>query len=270
MKENKYSLLLVIFWFALGCQPTHKAHELAEDRVVSLVPSVTDFCRLMIPKEIVGVSMDCDTNLLDHPKRIATYPKIDYETLLELRPTKVLVLAGFSTSEQINKLQTAGLKVVILSKETVQDVIQTPLLIDSVRGQALHLKMKAEYQALLSERISKPKSYLILISEFPLQVFGQGNYMTELFDGLGYLNKAAGFDGYPELQKEFFVKNLPDVLVSSDTLATKQNLQIEFGKVFKNQELSQIEYVQINQNQLFRPGPNFLQNARDLLLKTRQ
>lgn len=265
MKENKYSLLLLILFISMGCQPKQEVSELPERRVVSLVPSVTDFGRLIIPELLVGVSTNCDTALLNQPTRIAVFPKINYEALLKLKPTEVLALKDFTSSEQINKLQRAGLKVVVLSKETVQDVIQTPLKIDSVRGKELNEQLKVQYRELLKHQLTSSKSYLILISELPMQVFGQGNYITELFDDLGFVNKANGFKGYPELQKEFFVKNLPDVLISSDTLATQKNLQTAFGKVLKKDVLSRINYVQLHQNRLYKPGPNFLKNGEELL-----
>lgn len=270
MKESKYVVLLFLMAFILGCKSKTREQEKSQSGscIVSLVPSVTDILGEVCPDRVVAVSHYCDASFLsDRITRIPTFPQIKYEQLLEYKRCKIIVLEGFINSTQTKRMADLGLDLVTLKDKTINDILELPTLVDPVGGDLLSSKLRAEFNELLEKKVADEPTYLVMIGG-GLQVYGHGNYLTELLDTVGFKNTAHNLTGsYPELKSEFFVENIPMYILSSDSSSVKSLLRAKFPGDAMEKSLKRIRHVQGHKNILFRPNHHFLECAKALLAR---
>lgn len=268
MKEKIYIILITFALVFSSCQETTRdINQNSQVRIVSLVPSLTDFVCKINPESLVAVSNYCDASCLpDSIARVGGYGFLDYEKIAALQPTKVLVLKGFSSSEQIKRLKELNIEVQFFTDSSLADVLAIPVQIDSILGKALSEELINKLKTLEANKVKGSPTYLTMISNEPIQVYGQQNYLSELFGKIGFVNQAKDLKGsYPTIQSEYFVKHLPEYIITSDTLKTKKILRHKYQEVLTQERINQINFVQIDANQLSRSGPQVLENAKDLL-----
>lgn len=271
MKENKYLLLIFIVFITVSCSVQTPEEKQVENHVckVSLVPSVTDVLGEICADEVVAVSWFCDASFItDSLPRVSTFPQINYEKLLEYKECEIVVLEGFINVDQVNRLNELGFNLLSVKDKTIQDLIQIPFVLDSIKGKELSDKLQSDFNNLLKKRIEGSPSYLIMLGHNQLQVYGSGNYLTELFDTLGFVNNASNVDGaYPELKSEYFLENLPDFMITPDSVRLKQYLSARFPRQANTLIYESVRFVEIDQNVLFRPNHHFLECGKALLMK---
>ena len=231
--------------------------------IISLVPSLTDFAQLIYPNEIIGVSKWCDAPLVKKSIPIVgDYSGLDYEKIIELNPSKIILLRGFTSNEQIKKLNEIGVKLQFFEDKTIADVLDISLKMDYKKGKKIKDSLETEFEKLKVEKTSSKPSYLIFISNDPIQVFGNGNYQTELLDSLGFKNSIEDINNpYPILDNEYFLTHLPNIIASSNSKQTKLFLERKFSK----KAIEKVLFFEIKENILSRSGPTFLQVGKIFL-----
>lgn len=257
-KEKIYIGLLFLILGFVACD--FKKQE-QENGVISLVPSLTDFAQLVYPHRVVGVSNVCDArSLSEKMPRVGDYKGLDYEKILALKPEKILMLRNLSSPEQIKKLQELNISIQFFEDNTIEDVLNIPVQMDSISGQKIKDSLNVVLKDLLAHKTYASPKYLIMITNEPIQVYGKGNFMTELVDTLGFVNVADQLASpYPVLENEYFIKNLPTIIVTSNAKETKQFLQRKFGALPQYEQIKKILFVEVDDNLLSRSAPRFLE-----------
>lgn len=254
MKIRIFAIISFLFLF-LSCQIEQKEDSKG---IISLVPSLTDFAGLVYPEKIIGVSNQCNASFLDSSiARVGDYKGLDYEKIIELNPEKILMLKDFSSPEQVKKLKELGFEIQFFEDKTLENVLNIPLAMDSTKGKVVSDSLKNQLSHLSSHipHLKSKISYLIFIGNDPIQVYGKGNYLSDLLESLAYSNVASEIDGaYPTLDNEFFVSHLPQIIVSGNIENTKAFL---FRK-FSENTFNKVLFIEINEDILSRSGPDFL------------
>jgi vitamin B12 transport system substrate-binding protein len=224
--------------------------------VISLVPSLTEYANVVCPEKVIGVSNWCDAALVTKKlPKVGDYAGLDYEKIIALNPKEVWMLKGFSSPEQVKKLKELNIEVKFFKDQTMEDVLNIPVQMDSIKGKNIKDSLENELSKLISQKIKAKPSYLIFIANDPIQVYGNSNYLSELLDTIGFESAVKNIEiPYPILDNEYFVQHLPQILVSSNVKETKQFLTRKFSEKI----IESILFIEIDDNTLTRSGPNFL------------
>lgn len=189
-------------------------------RIVSLSPSNTEILfALKAGDEVVGVTTYCD-----YPKealekeKIGNFYNSDVEKIVSLSPDLVLADASLQ-QETILQLKRAGLDVIAVKNETLNDLLESIKMIAKVidkeeQGNLLHKELVG-YCEKAEEKISKVKNkkrVFIEVWDHPLLTVGNKSYLNDLIFKAGGINVAGdgNFDYYTNSLEDIYVKN-PDV-----------------------------------------------------------
>ena len=204
-----------------ACAAPEPAHEGVPQRIVSLIPSLTeDLFAIGAGPAVVGVS-----SFTDYPADakklpvIADFSSVDAERVVRLRPDVVVGVS--SQTQQAAEMRKAGLRTVLLRDETFDDIFRDieslGLLSAHVdEARALTDRMRARTTALLRtvrKRPHKPRVFVVL-GVGPIYTVGEGSYIAKLIALAGGSNAAAIHDAYGAYSAEALVASQPDVLVA--------------------------------------------------------
>lgn len=190
------------------------------NKIVSLSPSNTEILfALGAEEKIVGVTTYCD-----YPKealqkeKIGNFYKSDVEKIVSLSPDLVVADASLQ-QETISQLQRAGLNVIAIKNETLEELLENIKMLAVVidkkeQGEALYQKLLG-YCENAQQKISKlenKKKVFIEVWDHPLLTVGNKSYLNDLIFKAGGINVAAdgNYDYYTNSLEDIYVKE-PDV-----------------------------------------------------------
>ena len=234
------------------------------ERVVSIGPSITAFLfALGAGPRVVGVD-----DFSDEPAEAASREhvggiKVNFEKVVALKPD--LVLSVKFSDGTIEKLQAAGLNVLVVDPQTVADVAKTATLLGKAvgaDGEALGRSIQQRVDAVKAKAATattKPRVYHEIDASDPTKIFtvGPGSYINDLIDIAGGTNVAArSASAYPQLSAEEILRSDPEIIVlAADAYSAKPS------DVASRQGWSVIAAVKngrivtIEPNLINRPGP---------------
>lgn len=237
-------------------------------RIVSLLPSATEaVCALGACDRLVGVDVfSQDPPAVRHLPQLGRTWQPDIERIVQLKPD--LVLVGNVPPVQ-QRLEAAGLRVVVADAATVEDVHTMLEQLDAVlqpctapaRATALwqHLQVRLQEVAagaqLARQGRAAPRVYLEV--DAALFAAAPGSFMGQVLAQLGADNiVAAGGRPFPQLSPEFVLRADPDLIIQTHSAAVRDLAQrpgwaalraVRTGQVCR---LSPSETRAVN-----RPGP---------------
>ncbi|MDD5449709.1 MAG: iron chelate uptake ABC transporter family permease subunit [Candidatus Omnitrophica bacterium] len=248
---------------------TASGHEI---KVVSLAPNITEilFAIGLDEKNIIGI-----TNYCDYPKetqkilKIGSLTTVNTEKILSLGPDYVFSV-GAEGNPLNSGLKSAGLNVVALNAESIDDIFSNILAVGGLVGkeeaaQALVDRMKARLGVIneKTKNIKIRKKVYCEIWDDPLTSCGKGSLVDEVITRAGAINITGTINMlYPMINQEFIIKEDPDFIILGYMSRNQKNTQNATAKRIGWQEVSAVRnkniIAGIDPNIFLRPGPRIV------------
>ena len=247
-------------------------------RIVSTAPSITEtLFDLGLGENIVGVTKNCL-----YPEAAKSKPKIgkafdiNVEAVASLKPDTVFVLSAYS--ELAGKLQSLGMKTVVVEQSTVRGFIDS---ID-VFGKSCSIEEKAaefkeKFVPYLKENAVKNsgKKVMILVgrdyessSVKDAYIVGKDGFLNEIIALSGAENVYQGDMPYPKIQLEGIIALNPDIVIDVITASNLTPEKLEFLK----KSWSETDINAVKNGKVFvktedfwsLPGPRFVKIIEEI------
>ena len=247
-------------------------------RIVSTAPSITEtLFDLGLGENIVGVTKNCL-----YPEAAKSKPKIgkafdiNVEAVASLKPDTVFVLSAYS--ELAGKLQSLGMKTVVVEQSTVRGFIDS---ID-VFGKSCSIEEKAaefkeKFVPYLKENAVKNsgKKVMILVgrdyessSVKDAYIVGKDGFLNEIIVLSGAENVYQGEMPYPKIQLEGIIALNPDIVIDVITASNLTPEKLEFLK----KSWSETDINAVKNGKVFvktedfwsLPGPRFVKIIEEI------
>jgi ABC-type Fe3+-hydroxamate transport system substrate-binding protein len=191
------------------------------DRIVSLVPSLTEAIAATLPGRIVAATDYCT-----HPgdldvARIRGTKNPDVDQIISLAPDLVVANAEENRAADLDRLRDAGLAVHVMYPTTVPDALDAL----SVMLHACGTHEDPEWLSMARAAWSAPEPAPIATAVIPIwrrpwMVLGRDTFAGDVLARCGVMNAFAGIEGiedhYPKVSVEQILATEPDLLVLPD------------------------------------------------------
>lgn len=201
------------------------------------------------------------------------------EEIIALAPDVVLTSSMAQAAEQVQALENAGITVVVMEAQDIQDVYQVIDTIGIVTGretkaQTLIEEMKARFDRVAAQAAAQktdtPVSVYFEVSplEYGLWAAGQDTFMDEIAQMLGLQNVFSDVNAWAEVSEEQVIERNPDYIVTSamyfgDGPSPVEEVMGRSGwenlTAVKNQQV-----LHMNSDEITRPGPRLCDAAEML------
>ena len=229
---------------------------------------------------LVGRGEYCDypTEALDVPS-VKSGTDLNVEEILALEPDVVLMDTMGQTTEQVESLENAGVKVVMTKEDGIEGVYTAIELIGKVVGKndeaaALVADMKntfAEVTAAAKDADFAGKTVYFEISplQWGLWTGGNGTFMDEIGQMLGLTNIFADVDGWASVSEEQVLERNPDFIVTTSSYYGEGPTPVEEIEQRAGWEnvtaVANGDVFNADSNSFTRPGPRLADAAKALL-----
>lgn len=243
-------------------------------RVVVLTASDCEIlCALGCEDKLVARGSFCD-----YPASVLALPAVrsGYETNLEeilaLEPDVVFMSGMDQSKEQVELLESSGVKVVVSYAQSVEGTYEAIRMIGramgcDARAEALVSDMQATF-ADIAQR-SKASGESIYFEVSPLQwglwTTGRGTFMHELAEMCGLTNAFGDLDGWGAVSEEQVLERDPDYIVSIAGMGETAVEEIKTRPGWA--EVSAVAAGRVfnaDSNAISRPGPRLKDAALEL------
>ncbi len=226
-------------------------------RVVSMAPGLTDLVEALGERQrLVGVSRFDDDPALKSVPRVGGLLDPDVEAVVRLRPDLVLALSGAAFDPTVRALRGAGLNVLPLRSDSLDDVrdavqklgaaLGTPEAASNVWG-----RLQAQVDRVRIESAGKPKvKVAIAVGYRPLMLAGRGSYLQPLIEVAGGVNAADSGLAWPTTSFEALVNDPPDVLIDGGGTELDDSAR----RMLDLLRARGTRVVRLPDGELFRPG----------------
>jgi iron complex transport system substrate-binding protein len=227
MRRSRAWILLVLVWAGVASSssaqtdgPTASGTAL---RLISLNPSLTAIVlRLGAGDSLVGVD-DYSARVLPE---VADRPQVgglfdpSLESVVALRPDRVLIVAGVDQQSHAERLAKLGLMVEIYRNERLDEVLENIERIGGLLGRERAaadriraiLEMRAAVAA--ASRGRERPSTLAVVTRTPLFVVGAETFLDEMLEAVGARNLGRQLaKGYPRASIEWLIGVRPELLL---------------------------------------------------------
>ena len=281
-KLNNIAVLLLVAFFALSCTKSAEKETVKKNepclKIVSTAPSITEtLFDLGLGENIVGVTENCH-----YPEAAKSKPKIgkafniNVEAVAALKPDTVFVLSAYG--ELVGKLQSLGMKTVVVEQSTVRGFIDS---ID-VFGKSCAIEEKAaefkgKFVPYIKENAARNsgKKVMILVgrdyessSVKDAYIVGKDGFLNEIIMLSGAENVYQGEMPYPKIQLEGIIALNPDIVIDVITASNLTPEKLEFLK----KSWSNLEINAVKNGKVFAktddfwslPGPRFVKILEEM------
>jgi len=269
MKKLSVILSIIFFSSAIAGQP---------QRIVSLSPNLTEIAfALDLGDKVVGVSNNCDWPAEAKTKtKIGSFWQPNTEAIIALKPDLVVCETFIEQKEVAETLKRAGLNVVTLRFEHIDELFDAIIKI----GQVADCEQKARLLAAdINDRLnqirakvsSAPKvKVLWAVQTEPLRVAGVNTFVNEILALAGGQNTiTATPDQYPSIGTEVILTSDAEVIIQSamgtEVIARQQEAAEKFWGRFANIPAVKNKRIYvIDSDTALRLGPRLSQGALSL------
>lgn len=190
--------------------------------------------------------------------QVGPYFNINVERVMARRPDLILASKSLNRKDQVLKLRSLNVPVVIASNNSIGEIIESIQMIGQVMNRtqasnALKLSLKNSLEVARPNRPRKAHKIVIQVGISPLVVVGGKNYLNELVSQLGYFNTFADVEKpYPKPSVEQLLVHKPhQILVLSLDKKSQQQDQAKALKFWKKLKISNIKTL--HSDALLRP-----------------
>ncbi len=218
----------------------------------------------------------------DYPQEAAAVPSVqsgmetNLEQIIALEPDLVIMPRMAQTTEQVEKLEAAGIALAVTDAQDIAGTYEAIRLIGALVGrdgeaEALVKDMEARFEA-LREKAAGLTGGSVYFEVSPLQwglwTAGKGTFMQEIADLLGLTNAFEDVEGWAEVSQEQVLARDPDYIVTVAMYFGEGPTPVEeiMGrpgweglKAVQNGTV-----LQLNSDEISRPGPRLADAAEAL------
>ncbi|MBI3797236.1 MAG: cobalamin-binding protein [Deltaproteobacteria bacterium] len=244
-------------------------------RLVSLAPSVTEtLFALGAGEQLVGICTFCDfPPEVERIDRIGSYVAPNVEAIIAKAPDVVIGVPP-NSPEAVAALQRAGLRVVIVQVDTLEQIEAAMRTIAheagrDAQGEAL-LEALRQRMAAVRARLegAPPRRVLMVVGQNPLIAVGSGIFLNELITQAHGLNIAADtHQQWPRLSLEVAVAKQPEVIIDG-SMGSEETGEAQLLGVWQNfPELPAVRNGRLYGRRsyaLLRPGPRVAEGFEEL------
>lgn len=282
----KYTALLFIALFAIACgdnkkdlidnapliaadytddtgRKIHLSHRV--ETVVSIAPSITEMIFAVGgQKKLIARSQACDyPEAVDSFPKVMTYPNLDVEKLVSLKPDLVLTTDEIFTPDAIAALEAKGLRIYLQSYKTMGDVYRCMRDLGKIldcEKQANHVADSLQNIQQQVEKATKDLAKyqtMILVSDEPLKVIGGTGYLNEMIEKAGGINIFKDSkEGYPVTTVEEILMRQPEyIIIPSDDPEVYTKLLMMYPPLHNTPADIQHHIFIVQSDVFYRPGP---------------
>ncbi len=217
----------------------------------------------------------------NYPQEVLDIPAVDsgaetnLEQILALEPDVLIMAAMAQTTEQVEALENAGVKVVVSNAQDIAGTYDAIALIGALCGKeeeaaALTAEMQSAFQAIASRAKDAGKTVYFEVSplEWGLWTAGKNTFMDELASLCGLTNAFADVEGWAEISQEQVLERNPDYIVtntvySGEGLTPAEEIASRAGW----EDVTAVREGAIynaDSDMVSRPGPRLVQAAQEL------
>ena len=246
-------------------------------RIVALSPSDCEILYALGAEDtLVGRGQYCD-----YPETVLEIPAVNsgaetnLEQILALNPQVVVMTAMAQTTEQVEALEKAGVKVVVSDAQDIAGTYEAIALLGKLVGKeaeadALITQMKDAFAAIAEKAENTGKTVYFEVSplEYGLWTAGKNTFMDELATICGLENAFADVEGWQGVSQEQVLARDPDYIVTISMYFGEGPTPVEeiLGrkgweglKAVKNQQV-----FNADSNAMSRPAPRLVDAAQAL------
>lgn len=246
-------------------------------RIVALSPSDCEILYALGAEDtLVGRGQYCD-----YPEAVLEIPAVNsgaetnLEQILALNPQVVVMTAMAQTTEQVEALEKAGVKVVVSDAQDIAGTYEAIALLGKLVGKeaeadALITQMKDAFAAIAEKAENTGKTVYFEVSplEYGLWTAGKNTFMDELATICGLENAFADVEGWQGVSQEQVLARDPDYIVTISMYFGEGPTPVEeiLGrkgweglKAVKNQQV-----FNADSNAMSRPAPRLVDAAQAL------
>lgn len=161
----------------------------------------------------------------DYPEEVLSIPAVEsgYDTNIEqiiaLRPDMLLMSAMDQPKEQVDQLESAGIRVVISDAHDIAGTYQAISMIGALMGRsaeadAVIASMRETFDRAAHEDSGKTVYFEVSPLQYGLWTAGSGTFMNEIAEMTGLTNCFADVDGWAEISEEQVLARNPDYIVT--------------------------------------------------------
>ncbi len=293
MKMNKLLSLLLVLAMLLGASALAEGVALTDmadrevtldapaTRLVVLQPAdVEILCAIGAQDTIVGRGA-----YVDYPDSIVDVPAVDsgaetnIEAILALEPQAVVMSKMSQTTEQVEALEQAGVKVIVSDAQNIEGVYTAIEMLGQLVGKeaeaaALIDEMKAGFDAVAEQAAAagitgKTVYFEISPLVYGLWTAGQNTFMDEIASICGLTNIFHDQNGWVSVSEEQVIAANPDLIVTTtDYPVNDMDGVTEICSRTGWETVSAVQnglVVLGNNNAMTRPGPRLVEAAQFLL-----
>ena len=244
-------------------------------RIVSLAPSVTEtLFALGAGEQLVGICTFCDfPHEVERIDRIGSYIAPNVEAIIAKAPDVVIGVPP-NSPEAVAALQRAGLRVVIVQVDTLEQIEAAMRTIAheagrDAQGEALLVELRQRMAAVRARLESAPpRRVLMVVGQNPLIAVGSGIFLNELITQAHGLNIAADTNQqWPRLSLEVAVAKQPEVIIDG-SMGSDETGEAQLLGVWQNfPELPAVRNGRLYGRRsyaLLRPGPRLAEGFEEL------
>lgn len=241
-------------------------------RLISLNPSLTAIVlRLGAGDSLVGVD-DYSARLLPE---VADRPRVgglfdpSLESVVALRPDRVLIVAGADQQNHAERLESLGLEVMIYRNERLDEVLENITRLGGLLGR--EQAAKARIRAILEMRRAvavavrgrERPSTLAVVTRTPLFIVGAETFLDEMLEAVGARNLGRQLaKGYPRASIEWLIGARPELLLDMTPGAEQASAFWARWPSLPAVALNRV--VDVDASRISLPGPDLDQALRAL------
>ncbi len=249
-------------------------------RVVALTAADCEIlCALGCEDALVGRGEYCDypASVLDKPSVQSGY-ETNIEQIIALEPQVVLMATMAQTTEQVEALENAGIRVVVSDAQDIAGVYTAIRLIGALMGKDAEAeKLVADMQgafAAIAENAEKNgntgKTVYFEVSplQWGLWTAGKGTFMDELAALCGLTNAFADVEGWAAISEEQVLQRDPGYIVTITMYYGEGPTPVE--EIAARPGWDALKAVQngdilnADSNEISRPGPRLMDAAQTI------
>jgi ABC-type Fe3+-hydroxamate transport system substrate-binding protein len=232
-QAHRVVLWLVLLWPVVGLAVSAAPAIGSPPRLVSLNPSLSAIVlRLGAGESLVGVD-EMSARLMPE---LAGLPRVGglfdpgFESIVSLRPDRVLLVAGVDQQTHAARLEKLGLEVEIYRNQRLDEVLENierlGALLDrdsQARERIGQIKAMREAVSAASRDLPRPKTVAV-VDRSPLFIVGGQTFLDEMLEAVGADNLGRQLaEGYPRASIEWLISSRPTLLLDMTPGAARAN-----------------------------------------------
>jgi len=207
------------------------------ERIVSTSPAATEILfALGLEDKVIGVTTYCNyPEEAKEKEKIGGFSTVDIELIINSTPDLVLA-SSMMKDEDIKKLEGAGIKVVVLDPENIDEILGNIKLIGDLTGKEKEaLELTDDMQGRINKvrenakNLKKKPKVMYVVWHEPMMSVGKNTKANDIIEIAGGENIYSDTEiQYPKVSLESVIDRDPDIIIANIGHGDAKNLTYEY------------------------------------------